>query len=147
MKKWIPALLLLATTPALAGSYEWTAGWGMGVSEYQVDDGNDSALSIACPDSAEDGPMRAHASIRGQQYDSAESGGFDVIVDGETYGNPFYTDCRVCAGNFPYFWEALRKANHLQISADGQTVKLPTRNIDQVLRPLDNPENSCRTAW
>ncbi|MEZ3136603.1 hypothetical protein ACBG90_18025 [Stutzerimonas kunmingensis] len=36
-----------------------------------------------------------------------------MIVDGEIYNNPFFTDCRVCGANFPAFWETLRQTNHL----------------------------------
>jgi len=146
IKGLLPALLLVAGS-AMAGTYEWTSGWGMGISEHLVDDGNGNELNISCPDYEEDGYIRAYASIAGRQYGSDEGNGFDVIVDGETYSNPFYTDCRVCAANFPAFWEALRKANNLMISAEGQVVRLPTKNIAAVLHPLGSPENSCRSAW
>ncbi|MDH4567192.1 hypothetical protein E8E95_10925 [Pseudomonas sp. BN414] len=138
---------LLAGTGAHAGTYEWTSGWGMGVSEHLVDDGNGNELNISCPDHEEDGYVRAHASIGGRQYSSDEGNGFDVIVDGETYSNPFFTDCRVCGTNFPGFWEALRKANNLKLAAGGQTVNLPTKSISSVLQPLGSPENSCHSAW
>lgn len=92
----------------------------MGVSEHLVDDGNGNELNISCPDYEEDGYVRAYASIGGRQYSSEEGSGFDVIVDGETYNNPFFTDCRVCGANFPSFWETLRQANHLKLMADGK---------------------------
>ncbi|WP_374377789.1 hypothetical protein [Pseudomonas fluvialis] len=41
---------LLISASAQAGTYEWTSGWGMGVSEHQVDDGNGNDLNISCPD-------------------------------------------------------------------------------------------------
>ncbi len=138
---------LLAGTGAHAGTYEWTSGWGMGVSEHLVDDGNGNELNISCPDYEEDGYVRAYASIGGRQYSSDEGNGFDVIVDGETYSNPFFTDCRVCGTNFPGFWEALRKANNLKLAAGGRTVNLPTKNISSVLQPLGSLENSCHSAW
>ncbi|TRO25850.1 hypothetical protein EQ826_12530 [Ectopseudomonas mendocina] len=138
---------LFICTHAQAGTYEWTSGWGMGVSEHLVDDGNGNELNISCPDYEEDGYVRAYATIGGRQYSSEDDSGFDVIVDGVTYSNPFFTDCRVCGANFPDFWEALREANHLKLSAGGQIITLPTRNIANVLRPLGSPENSCRSAW
>lgn len=57
---------LLTCANAHAGSYEWTSGWGMGVSEHLVDDGNGNELNISCPDYEEDGYVRAHASIGGR---------------------------------------------------------------------------------
>lgn len=138
---------LLACPGAYAGTYEWTSGWGMGVSEHLVDDGNGNELNISCPDYEEDGYVRAYAIIGGRQYSSDKSNGFDVIVDGETYSNPFFTDCRVCGANFPGFWAALRKANNLKLAAGGQTVNLPTKNISSVLQPLGSPENNCHSAW
>ncbi|OHZ01904.1 hypothetical protein R5R73_15515 [Salinicola sp. LHM] len=138
--------MIAAGRSATAGTYEWTSGWGMGVSEHLVDDGNGNELNVSCPDYAEDGYVSAYATIHGKSY-SSEDEGFDVIVDGETYTNPFYTDCHVCGANFPAFWEVLRKANRLQISAEGSKVTLPTKNIAAVLKPLDSPENSCRSAW
>lgn len=142
---------LLACTAA-AATYEWTSGWGMGVSEYMVDDGNGNELNISCPDYAEDGGVRAYATIAGKQYSSEEGAmsgerSFDVIVDGEHYSNPFFTDCRACGANFPAFWQALRQANRLQLVAGGRTINLPTANIGKVLAPLDSPGNSCRSAW
>ncbi|MGU1440777.1 hypothetical protein ACSEOI_02240, partial [Pseudomonas aeruginosa] len=119
---------LLTCASAHAGTYEWTSGWGMGISEHLVDDGNGNELNISCPNYEEDGYVRAYASIGGQQYSSTEGNGFDVIVDGETYSNPFFTDCRACGANFPGFWEALRKANNLKLAAGGQTVNLPTKS-------------------
>ncbi|CDI95162.1 hypothetical protein BN889_07162 [Pseudomonas aeruginosa PA38182] len=62
-----------------AGTYEWTPGWGMGVSEHLVDDGNGNELIISCPDYEEDGYVRAYASIGGRQYSSEEGSGFDVM--------------------------------------------------------------------
>lgn len=149
MRKTSTLLLctLLTCTGAQAGTYEWTSGWGMGVSEHLVDDGNGNELNISCPDYEEDGYISAHASIGGRQYSSQDDAGFDVIVDGERYSNPFFTNCRVCGANFPGFWEALRKANNLKLVAGGITVNLPAKNIANVLKPLDSGENSCRSAW
>ena len=73
--------------------------------------------------------------------------GFDVIVDGENYTNPFYTECNFCRAQFDVFWKALRNANHLKLTAAGQTVNLPTSNLKELLLPLGAPENSCRSTW
>lgn len=142
------ALLGFLALGAQAGTYEWTSGWGMGVNEHLVDDGNGSELNISCPDYEEDGYVSAYATINGKQYSSSDGPGFDVIVDGKTYANPFYTGCRACGDIFRNeFWEALRKANRLQLSAEGRTINLPTKNIAQVLMPIDSQENSCRSEW
>lgn len=137
---------LITAASALAGTYKWTSGWGMGVSEYLVDDGNGNELNISCPDD-EERYIRAYATIAGKKYDSHSEARFDVIVDGEHYSNPFYTECRVCSANFKVFWSALRNANNLFISADGKTVRLPVQDIKENLPPLDNHESTCRYGW
>ncbi|QLF94883.1 hypothetical protein HW090_17515 [Pseudomonas sp. ABC1] len=143
----LPLLGFLIVVTAQAGTYEWTSGWAMGTTEYLVDDGNGNELNISCPDD-EDRYISAFATIQGKRYSSDEGAGFDVIVDGELYSNPFNTDCRVCADIFKHaFWEDLYRANRLQITADGQTVNLPVKNIGNVLLPLNDPYNSCRVAW
>ncbi|PAU59209.1 hypothetical protein BZL41_17005 [Pseudomonas sp. PIC25] len=132
-----------------AGTYEWTSGWGMGVSEYSVDDGNGNELNISCPseDAVLNDPyISAHATIMGKSYASTETG-FDVIVDGVAYENPFFTDCRACGANFPEFWKALRNANNLHMRAEGKTIRLPTKSIKKELRPLDEKGNTCKSAW
>lgn len=43
---------LLTCASVQAGTYEWTSGWGMGVSEHLVDDGNGNELNISCPEYA-----------------------------------------------------------------------------------------------
>lgn len=149
-KRLTPLLLsllaFLISNTALAGTYEWTSGWGMGVSEYLVDDGNGNALNISCPDD-EERYVSAYATIFGKSYSSHRDTGFDVIVDGEVYSNPFYSECTVCAAIFQDFWSALLKANNLQIRAEGKTAKLPTKNLNNLLLPLDNPKNTCRSGW
>jgi hypothetical protein len=40
----------------------------------------------------------------------------------------------------------LRKANRLQLTAKGRTINLPSKNIGQVLKPVDSPDNSCRSG-
>lgn len=142
----------MATNTTWAGTYEWTSGYAQGVAEHMVDDGNGNELNISCPDDNESS-VTAYATIAGKQYASNDvfaptfGTGFDVIVDGTRYSNPFFTNCDACASSFPAFWKALRNANNLQISASGKTVKLPTKSIKKVLLPLDNKENSCRSTW
>lgn len=140
------AMSVMATGTVVAGTYEWTTGYAQGVQEHLVDDGNGNELNIACPDDDESA-VSAYATIAGKQYASTDDIGFDVIVDGTTYSNPFFTDCHVCGANFPGFWAALRNANNLQISAEGKTVKLPTKNLSQVLQPLNSKQNLCRSGW
>lgn len=134
----------LATNTAFAGTSEWTSSYTQGVEEHLVDDGHDNQLSIACPDDDES-PVSAYATLASKRY-SSEKDGFDVIVDGTTFSNPFYTDCEACSSSFPGFWAALRKARTLQLSAGGQTVTLPTQNLPQVLQPLTSKKNLCRSA-
>lgn len=139
-------LSYIATSTAFAGTYEWTVGYTQGVAEHLVDDGNGNELNISCPDDDERS-VTAYATIAGKQYSSDTGDGFDVIVDGTRYSNPFFTDCHACDANFPVFWAALRKANSLQINADGKNVKLPTKNLKKVFLPLSSKENLCRSAW
>lgn len=136
------ACCALLASPAIAGTYEWTSGWGMGITEYSVDDGNGNELIISCAAYEEDGYVSAYATIHGQGY-----GTFDVIVDGEIYTNPFHTDCRVCSDNFRAFWEALRKANNLFIRVDDVNFRLPTTNLSQTLHSLDSELNPCYPVW
>jgi len=142
----ISLLCWIMANTASAGTYKWTSGWGMGVSEYLVDDGNGNELNISCPDD-EEKYVSAYATIAGKNYASDSGTGFDVIVDGERYDNPFYTECRVCGANFQAFWPALRKANNLFITADGKTVRLPVQDIKKVLPPLDSHKSTCRYGW
>jgi hypothetical protein len=135
-----------AASTAWAGTHEWTSGWGQGVTEYLVDDGNGNALNISCPGD-EDRYISAYATIAGKEYSSEDDVGFDVTIDGDHYSNPFFTDCHVCGANFPGFWSALRSANNLRISAEGKTVNLSAQNIKKTLLPLDHKENSCSSAW
>ena len=143
----IACLGLVASIGAYAAPHEWTSGWAMGTSEYAVDDGNGNELVIACPDD-ENRYISASAAIHGRTYSSEDEQGFDVIVDGKNYNNPFNTDCRACSDIFKAeFWPALRKANRLQLSANGQTVNLPTKNLQAALPALGDQQNSCWTAW
>jgi len=134
---------------AFAGTQEWTSGWGMGVNEYQISDSNGNELAIYCPDDKATGVMSAVALVNGKKYSSKGSGTeqFDIIVDGELYSNPFYTDCRACDANFPAFWEAFRAANELAISASGETISLPTTKLNELLHPYENVLNSCKSDW
>ena len=87
------ALTCLITTTSFAGAFEWTSGWGMGTSEYAVDDGNNNALLISCPS---EGYVSAEATIQGERYDSESQPGFDVIVDGVTFSNPLDDPANGC---------------------------------------------------
>lgn len=136
---------LIANT-ASAGTNQWTTDWAQGISEYLVDDGNGNELNISCSND-NDSPVTAFASIAGKQYASDDDVGFDVIVDGVRYSNPFFTDCHACGNAFPAFWKALRNANRLQISDEHTTVNLPSKNLAKVVQPLDSSENSCKSAW
>ena len=157
-KKFLLSLVVIGmmSNVAWAGTYEWTSAWAQGFTENAVDDGNGNSLTISCPDEdsedaegKDNSDVRAYASIAANEYASKDAAGvgFDVIVDGAKYSNPFETNCNACSASFPAFWSALRNANNLQISAAGQTVKLPTKNIKTVLLALDNKENSCRSTW
>ena len=126
-----------------ATTYEWKSGWGQGTTEYSATDGNGNQLYIACPN--DERAVSAIATIGGLSF-SSDKGGFDVIVDGETYNNPFNTDCRVCANNFEPFWAALRKANNIKISSAGKAAVIPTKNIEKTLPEFSSKENSCRPA-
>jgi len=139
------AINAMATCIAHAGTAEWTSSYTQGVEEHLVDDGHGNQLNITCPDDDES-PVSAYATLAGKRY-SSEKDGFDVIVDGTTFSNPFYTDCEACSSSFPGFWAALRKARTLQLSAGGQTVRLPTQNLPQVLQPLTSKKNLCRSGW
>jgi hypothetical protein len=147
MKRIVTYLLLTITGSfSWGGSYEWTSGWGMGVSEYQVDDGNGNALIISCPDY--DDPISAFASIEGKEYWSNDLPGFDVIIDGKRYHNPFFTNCRVCSTTFRnVFWEALRTTHHLHLTAEGVTVTLPTKKLKSSIPAISDSDNTCRVAW
>lgn len=136
---------MLVVLPCIAGTYEWTEGWGMGVSEYSVDDGNGIELSIAC--SPERG-VSAGLSLPGQYISSDDQPGFDLLVDGELYSNPFFTDCRVCDANFrEAFWDALREANKLKVVINERVINLPTTNLGEVLPSQDDPNNVCLSRW
>lgn len=149
-KKLYLALVIgsMVANSVWAGTYEWTKGWAQGVTEHMVSDGNGNELNVSCSND-EETPITAYATIAGAQYASDDNrGGFDVIVDGKIYSNPFYTDCNVCSNIFRNsFWEDLRKANNLQVSAGGKTINLPTKNIKKTLLPLNHKENSCHSAW
>jgi len=95
------ALSRLAASTASAGTNTWTSDWAMGTTEYAVDDGNGNELVIACPND-DDRYVSASASVNGQGYSSEDGQGFDLIVDGKTFNNPFYTDCRACSSIFTH---------------------------------------------
>lgn len=140
------SLLAQAATPV------WKEGFAMGTVEYFVDDGKGNSLVIDCP-MDEERHIFGYAHVQGKDYSSGNelSDGnqtFSLIIDGETFSNPFETDCRVCGDIFRHsFWPALRKAKKLQLRVDGHLINLPVRNLSQLLKPLDHPDNQCRSAW
>jgi hypothetical protein len=73
----------MVSNVAFAGTYEWTEGFAMGTTEYLVDDNNGVSLVISCP--MADGVTSAYAHVQDKDYasDQIDSGGFDLIVDGE----------------------------------------------------------------
>jgi hypothetical protein len=143
----IASLGLLTSKAACAGTYEWTSGWGMGISEYAVADGKGNELVINCPDD-EERYVSASATLNDRAFNSEDGQGFDVIVDGKSFSNPFYTDCRACSDIFKAeFWDALLSAHQLQVRAQDDIITLPTQNLKAVLPALDAKDNSCRAAW
>lgn len=56
--------------PHASSASGWHSGWGMGITEYLVDDGRGNQLNISCPDHTEDGYVRAYATIGGKSYSS-----------------------------------------------------------------------------
>lgn len=140
----VMALAGLMTVVSQAMAFEWQSGWGQGVSEYSVSDGNQNELLISCPDY--DGYVSASAVIQGERLSSRDQG-FDVIVDGKRYENPFNTECRVCSGIFRGFWDELRDANRLAIAANGLEANLPVNGISEALPAQEDPLYNCRTEW
>ncbi|HBO3902602.1 hypothetical protein [Pseudomonas aeruginosa] len=141
-----PLLGCTAISTTFAGTNEWTTAYAQGVEEHLIADSHGNELNISCPDDDESS-VRAYASIKGKQYSSERDKGFDVIIDGISYSNPFFTDCHVCGANFPEFWMALRKAKKIQLSAGKEKVTLPTKNLQETLPALKSKENICRSAW
>lgn len=136
--------MLISAGPSIAGP-SWTAGWGMGVAEYAVEDADGNALLISCP---EEDYISAEAVIRGDTYRSEADSGFDVIVDGVRYSNPFFTDCRVCGDIFrSEFWDAFRTAKSIQVVGKRGSFDLPTAGLREATRSLSDVANSCHPAW
>ncbi len=106
MKNSIVALItaagLLVSSVSAAGTPEWVSDWGMGVTEYSVNDGHGNEMYIACSES-EGEYVRAYATINGKSYNAEEEPGFDVIVDGESHDNLFSTHCRICSESSSIF--------------------------------------------
>jgi len=72
----------------------------MGTNEYAVEDGNGNELVIACP--TEDGRyVSASITVNGQAYRSEDGQGFDLIVDGKTFRNPFTPTAVLAAASSP----------------------------------------------
>lgn len=137
---------LIASNMSLAGPYEWTSYFAQGYTFYEVNDGNNNSLKVVCPGGWDDQYISAGATINGVDYSSHADSSFNVIVDGELWENPFYTECSACSQNFKFpngFYESFRKANKLQLQAGGQTINLPVKNMDQMFPELDHFTSDC----
>lgn len=72
MKKTAIALTvagLLSAGSVLASSPEWVSGWGMGITEYSVNDGRGNELYISCPDDEYE-HVKAYATVNGNTKES-----------------------------------------------------------------------------
>lgn len=150
MKKTAFAILLsLACASASAGTNEWQSGWGQGKTEFFAGDEAKSYLNFACDENDELSPVSASAVIAGKEfYSHNDRGGFDVIVDGVEYSNPFYVECNACSGYFPEFWDAMRKAKKIELKADGLISSIPTKGFSKLTKPYASKENACGTgSW
>lgn len=148
MNRGILALLLI-TFSALshAAPNVWKSGFGQGKTEFFVGDEQTNYLNFACG-ADEDPPIAASATINGKPfYSNDDEGGFDVIVDGVEYENPFNVDCRVCASNFETFWKALRKAGKIEIKSAGQSAQIPVKGLSQLLKPYKSDQNPCVASF
>ena len=135
--------LIFIPLSAIAGNQEWTQAASQGGTAYSVGDGKGNSLNISC--SGADGSLLAAASIEGKMFSSNDAD-IDVIVDGDTYRDPFNTHCSACTTGFPFFWNALREAKALNISASGKTASLPTKNIRKTLPPLKPKQSLCKST-
>ncbi|WP_415769291.1 hypothetical protein [Pseudomonas sp. LB3P38] len=142
-------LLSLACASATAATNEWQTGWGQGKTEFFAGDEAKSYLNFACDENDEMSPVSGSATISGKEfYSHNDKGGFDVIVDGVEYSNPFYVECNACSGNFPAFWAAMRKAKTIELKADGLTSSIPAKGFSKLTKPYASKENPCGTgAW
>lgn len=149
MKLFAPTLLLLVCASASAATGEWQSGWGQGKTEFFAGDESTSYLNFACDADDEMSPVSGSATIAGQSfYSHNDKGGFDVIVDGVEYSNPFYVECNACSGYFPEFWAAMRKAKKIELRAGALTSSVPTKGLSKLLKPYNSKENPCGTgAW
>ena len=139
--------LSLASACAFAAPQAWQSGCGQGKTEFFVGDEGKSYLNFACDADDEMSPVSASAIIAGKAFDSHnDKGGFDVIVDGVEYSNPFYVECNACSGYFPAFWAALRKAKRIELKAEGLTSSIPTQGLSQLTKPYGSKENPCGTG-
>nr|WP_290697392.1 hypothetical protein [Halomonas sp. UBA3074] len=137
--------LLVVSTTVAAASLSWSEGYGMGVVEYSVTDSTNNQLAIACP--IEDGYVSALVKIDGEYFSSEDLPGFDVVVDGELYQNPFYTDCRVCGDIFRSFWPKFREAGEINVVLGNASHRFTVKNLDNTLPELNEPDNPCRSSW
>lgn len=104
-------------------------------------------MNFACDENDEMSPVSGSATIAGKEfYSHNDKGGFDVIVDGVEYSNPFFVECNACSGNFPEFWTAMRKAKTIVLKAEGMTSQIPTKGLSKLTKPYNSKENPCGTG-
>jgi hypothetical protein len=140
------SLLLIACGSASAGTTAWDTGWGQGKTEFSAGDEKSSYLYFAC-DENDDTPVSASATIAGKPfYSHDDKGGFDVVVDGVEFSNPFYVECNACASNFPAFWSALRKAKTIQLKAGPLSSSVPVKGLSKLLPAYKAKGNPCGTG-
>lgn len=124
---------------------KWRSAWAQGINEY-ISDSSDTSFVIACPD--EEGEVKATFSVGGKVfYSHDENSNFDLMIDGEKFQNPLFTDCNVCAGNFPYFWDKFINAQELSVSAGGELYEISVDGLKDTVLPLDNKDNPCRAGF
>jgi hypothetical protein len=136
------AALILVPLAVPAGQQDWTHATNQSGTAYAVNDGKGNSLNISC--SGAEGSLLATADIDGKTI-SSDNADIDFIVDGDTYRDPFNTHCPACTTGFPFFWNVLREAKNLKISASGKSVILPTKNIQKALPALKPKQSLCNS--
>lgn len=145
-KMWPILFLTVACGSASASPTAWETGWGQGKTEFFAGDDKTSYLNFSC-DENDETPVSASATIGGKGfYSHDDKGGFDVVVDGIEYSNPFFVECNACASNFPAFWSALRKGKHIQLKAGSLVSELPTKGLSKLLPMYKAKDNPCGTG-
>lgn len=149
MKRSFLALLLISSSAiSHASPTVWQSGFGQGKTEFFVGDEQTNYLNFAC-DADDETTVSASATIGGKEfYSHDDNGGFDVVVDGVEFSNPFNVDCRVCASWFEPFWKAMKKAKTIELRAHGQAGKIPVKGLSQLMKPYKSDANPCvANAW